>query len=113
MQEQAWLQSIADHPDDHHQQLIYADWLEEHGDPRGAFMRLEVEYRQLATDDPKRRKLERQKQAFLASGSIVPLQANCIEPPEDDAIELAVASLGVPLPRAEDRRARQTRTRWW
>ena len=33
--EDAFLADIRDHPDDDTPRLIYADWLEERGDPRG------------------------------------------------------------------------------
>ncbi len=35
----AFLDDIKDHPDDFAPRLILADWLEEHDDPRGAFLR--------------------------------------------------------------------------
>lgn len=86
----------------------YADWLDERGDPRGAFIRLQVQYERMAEDDdPQRRGLERQKLAFLDDGLIAPLQANCIEPPDDDESELAVAKLGVRCLRARIEKRRQ------
>jgi uncharacterized protein (TIGR02996 family) len=39
----AFLQDIKQNPDDDTPRLILADWLEERGDPRGAFLRLELE----------------------------------------------------------------------
>ena len=37
----AFLQAIVEAPDDDTPRLIYADWLEERGDPRGEFIRLQ------------------------------------------------------------------------
>jgi len=39
--EQAFLAAIQSNPDDDAPRLIYADWLEERGDPRAAFLRAE------------------------------------------------------------------------
>ncbi len=35
MMEEAFLQRMREQPDDDAARLIFADWLEEHGDPRG------------------------------------------------------------------------------
>ncbi len=43
--------------DDDLPRLIYADYLEERGDPRGEFIRLQVELAQTPADDPRRREL--------------------------------------------------------
>ena len=41
--EQAFLADIIAHPDDDAPRLIYADWLEENGQPeRGEFIRLQI-----------------------------------------------------------------------
>lgn len=42
-QDEAFLADIIAHPDDNNLRLIYADWLEERGDPRAAFLRTEAE----------------------------------------------------------------------
>lgn len=39
----SFLQAIRANPDDDHLRLIYADWLEERGDPRGEFIRVQIE----------------------------------------------------------------------
>jgi uncharacterized protein (TIGR02996 family) len=51
--EDGFLQDIIDHPDDDTPRLIYADWLEERGDPRGDFIRLQCELARMAADDPR------------------------------------------------------------
>ncbi|MFO0807982.1 MAG: TIGR02996 domain-containing protein [Gemmataceae bacterium] len=38
----AFLRSIAERPDDDLPRLVYADWLEDRGDPRGEFVRLQT-----------------------------------------------------------------------
>jgi uncharacterized protein (TIGR02996 family) len=69
-----FLQDIRDHPDDNELRLIFADWLEEQGDPRGAFVRVQVELARLTEVEPgyavrKRREAELLRQygkAWLA-----------------------------------------------
>jgi uncharacterized protein (TIGR02996 family) len=52
-----FLQEIVAHPDDPVPRLIYADWLDEHDDPRGEFLRLEVRFRELPKKDARRQEL--------------------------------------------------------
>jgi uncharacterized protein (TIGR02996 family) len=44
----ALLQDSKEHPEDDTPRLVLADWLEEHGDPRGEFVRTQVERARLA-----------------------------------------------------------------
>ena len=37
--EAAFVAAIAAAPDDHHLPLVFADWLDDHGDPRGQWLR--------------------------------------------------------------------------
>src|SRR6202011_4453577 len=53
-QEQALLLAILDAPEDDAPRLIYADWLEERGEPRGEFIRIQCELARLGGDDPRR-----------------------------------------------------------
>src|SRR5262245_61852946 len=46
------LTAARDSPDDDGPRLVLADWLEEHGDPRGEFVRLQVNLAKLDPDDP-------------------------------------------------------------
>jgi uncharacterized protein (TIGR02996 family) len=39
----AFIDAIAENPDDDTARLVYADWLDERGDPRAEYLRLEVE----------------------------------------------------------------------
>jgi uncharacterized protein (TIGR02996 family) len=50
-EEQGFVQQLLDHGDDDDTRLIYCDWLDEHGDPRGAYLRLEVELAGLQEED--------------------------------------------------------------
>ena len=52
-----FLQAIRDDPADDDLRLVFADWLDEHDDPRGEVMRLEVTLSRLAPDDPERDRL--------------------------------------------------------
>jgi uncharacterized protein (TIGR02996 family) len=50
--EQGFLDAIRAHPGDDVNRLVYADWLEEQGDLRGAYIRRELELAAMALDDP-------------------------------------------------------------
>ena len=52
--------------DDDLPRLIYADYLEERGDPRGEFIRLQVELAQTPADDPDGELLEREAKLLRA-----------------------------------------------
>jgi uncharacterized protein (TIGR02996 family) len=49
---------IAAAPDDDAPRLVYADWLEERGDPRGTFVRVQCALARLPSEHPRRRELE-------------------------------------------------------
>src|SRR5262245_55108850 len=65
-QEQGFLQAIVADPEDEGVRLIYADWLEEQGNPRGEFIRLQCELEKLSADDPRRPDLEAREKQLLA-----------------------------------------------
>ena len=46
------LAAAKDSPEDDGPRLVLADWLEEHDDPRGEFVRLQVLLEKLDPDDP-------------------------------------------------------------
>jgi uncharacterized protein (TIGR02996 family) len=60
--EDAFLQDIREHPDDDTPRLVYADWLEEHGDrtraARAEFIRVQIALAGLDPDDERRPTLE-------------------------------------------------------
>jgi uncharacterized protein (TIGR02996 family) len=62
----AFYQDILEHPDDRAPRLIYADWLEEQGDPRGEFIRLHCAATDLAPGDPAREPLAKRLRELLA-----------------------------------------------
>jgi uncharacterized protein (TIGR02996 family) len=65
----ALLQAIIDDPDDDARRLVYADWLEEHGDEsdsaRAEYIRLTVEKARLRRSDPRREQLLGRMRALL------------------------------------------------
>jgi uncharacterized protein (TIGR02996 family) len=64
---QAFLQTIRESPDDDTPRLVYADWLEEHGDAdRAEFIRLQIERSRLPGADPADRPLRNRAVALLA-----------------------------------------------
>ena len=55
--EAAFLEAIHQSPKDETLRLVYADWLEERGDPRAAYLRIETELCQTWTYANQRRDL--------------------------------------------------------
>jgi uncharacterized protein (TIGR02996 family) len=55
--EDRFLAALLEHPDDAALRLVYADWLEEQGDPRNAFLRLESALAALPPGDERRGEL--------------------------------------------------------
>jgi uncharacterized protein (TIGR02996 family) len=53
----AFLADIKEAPEDDAPRLIFADWLEEQGDPRGEFMRVQCQLARMSQDDPRRNDL--------------------------------------------------------
>lgn len=51
--EKTFLDEIIAAPENHEPRLVYADWLEDNGDPRGEFIRLQIE-RDVCQQDPTR-----------------------------------------------------------
>ena len=63
--EEAFLEAIREAPDDDGPRLIFADWLEERGDPRGEFIRVQCALERLGPADPARPALEDEERALL------------------------------------------------
>jgi uncharacterized protein (TIGR02996 family) len=63
--EAAFLAAVCGHPDDDGPRLVYADWLDECGDPRGEFIRLQCRLAQLDEDAPERPPLEDRERTWL------------------------------------------------
>jgi len=67
MSHDPFLRAIAAAPDDDTPRLVYADWLDEHGDPaRAEFIRVQCELARAAEDDPRRPGLEDREHELLA-----------------------------------------------
>jgi uncharacterized protein (TIGR02996 family) len=67
MTHDAFLQAIIDTPDDDTPRLVYADWLDEHGEPeRAEFIRVQVGLARLPEDDPLRQGLAAREEKLLA-----------------------------------------------
>jgi len=63
--EDAFWHDVLAHPDEDAPRLIYADWLDEHNDPRGEFIRVQCALAQLSDEDPRRWPLELREQELL------------------------------------------------
>jgi uncharacterized protein (TIGR02996 family) len=67
---QAFLEAIAANLDDDAPRLLFADWLEEHGDLRGEFIRVQCALAGLPADDPRRSDLARREVELLATHGV-------------------------------------------
>jgi uncharacterized protein (TIGR02996 family) len=84
MNDDAFCRAIADAPEDTTRRLVYADWLEEQGDPRAEFLRADLRLAAMPTDDLDRPHLQEQLQdmrrdldpAWLARLDRTPIE-NC------------------------------------
>ncbi|MCR9201790.1 MAG: TIGR02996 domain-containing protein [Planctomycetaceae bacterium] len=63
-EDQSFLDEICAHPDDDTPRLIYADWLEDQGDPRGEFIRVQCELATLKKTQKRYKELAK-RQAIL------------------------------------------------
>jgi len=58
----AFIDAIAEDPDDDTARLVYADWLEERGDPRAEYLRLEAELATSISGDRRKQAVGRMRQ---------------------------------------------------
>ena len=64
--DEAFLEALREHPEDDAPRLIYADWLDEHGDPaRAEFIRLQCELARRPMDDARYRILDLRAEQHL------------------------------------------------
>jgi uncharacterized protein (TIGR02996 family) len=82
MSDDPLLQAILDDPVDDAARLVYADWLEERGDPRAEFIRLQYERAALPPGDRRRAELEARESRLLAEHGFqwragIPLGVEC------------------------------------
>ncbi len=64
-EEFAFLERIREKPADDGPRLIFADWLDEQGDSRGEFIRLQCALATLSADDPERLSLDDRERILL------------------------------------------------
>jgi uncharacterized protein (TIGR02996 family) len=64
-EELAFLARIREQPDDDGPRLVFADWLDEKGDPRGQLIRVQCAVARLPENDPRRAEWSIQEQALL------------------------------------------------
>jgi uncharacterized protein (TIGR02996 family) len=72
--DEAFLHVVVESPDDDAPRLVYADWLEERGDPRGEFIRVQCHLARLAPGDPRYFDLYRRTEQLWAAHSETWLQ---------------------------------------
>ena len=65
-EEAGLLARVCADPDDDSPRLIFADWLDEQGDPRGEFIRVQIALARLPADDPRRTELLDREATLLA-----------------------------------------------
>src|SRR4051812_26632158 len=66
-QASAFHQDIQEHPDDDTPRLVFADWLDDHGQhDRAEFIRVQVRLARTGEDDPGRQALEDEAEGLLA-----------------------------------------------
>jgi uncharacterized protein (TIGR02996 family) len=65
MTDDAFLRAILQDPDDDVPRLVYADWLDERGDPRGEFIRVQCRLATLGPEDARRPSLVRVERGLL------------------------------------------------
>jgi uncharacterized protein (TIGR02996 family) len=76
--EEDFLEALRESPQDDDLRLVFSDWLEDQDDGRAAFLRLQVQRRRLAPDDPGLANLLRQQDDLLRrslNGWLAPLAA--------------------------------------
>jgi uncharacterized protein (TIGR02996 family) len=61
-----FLSAIVENPQDEAALLIYADWLDEHGDARSTYLRNQCEFRKSRTEELRRRLIQRYPHEHLA-----------------------------------------------
>jgi uncharacterized protein (TIGR02996 family) len=71
-EDDAFLADIIANPDDDGVRLIYADYLDERGDPRGEFIRVQIERARLPEDDPRQEPLATRERWLLAADAAAP-----------------------------------------
>src|SRR5262245_15747409 len=82
-EDQGFLRAAREAPDDDTPRLVYADWLEEHDDPRGEFIRLQCTLAKMSRGDPGFRELEAREGQMRAK-----LRRQLVGPKKGSALDL-------------------------
>lgn len=89
-----FLRAIIDRPDDDTVRLVYADWLDDHGDPdRAEFIRVQCELPHLPDTDTRRGPLEIRERQLLAKHAAAWIAPRPPDPPGDYAGSEGVTSV--------------------
>lgn len=96
-EDEAFLAVVRAHPADDMPRLVYADWLDERGDPRGDFLRLESQLRRIPEADPSYRGLQQQLGAVGQSLDRGWVAAVCRVPIEFAGVAMTSATWVTPL----------------
>lgn len=65
MDQRSFIEAIQANPDDEVSRLVYADWLDEQGEPRGELIRVQCELARLPANDPRRKLLDQRESELL------------------------------------------------
>jgi uncharacterized protein (TIGR02996 family) len=79
-EERGFLKAVLERPDDDARKLVYADWLEERGDPRAEYLRLMMQVRQGRGITPEQRQQHGKLSAELAELRTQDMQARLASP---------------------------------
>src|SRR5262245_19431054 len=107
--DETFIRAVVDSPDDEGPRLVYADWLEEHGDPRNAYVRAEHEWARSRRPGAlkKVRRLAKSLDAEWVARVSRPSVGVCLQAPlfrraskrtTEDAIHRVEARFGVTFP---------------
>jgi uncharacterized protein (TIGR02996 family) len=66
----AFLRAVLERPGDDGPRLVFADWLEEHGDPHGELIRVQCDLARHRIGDPARRDLEQRERRLLIKHAV-------------------------------------------
>jgi uncharacterized protein (TIGR02996 family) len=92
----AFLHDILAHPDDDAPRLIYADWLDDHGEPeRAEYIRVQCELARLPEDHPRHDALHQQQRLLWEAHGprwLLPFHAAGVNPPEREPHYFQVAN---------------------
>jgi uncharacterized protein (TIGR02996 family) len=109
---EAFVRALQDDPEDDTTALVFADWLDERGDPRGEFLRVQQELADWVPDLRRRTQLRQREQELLARHGMSwlgPLRDHCI----DWHFERGLAYLTMPARRFVSRRFAARALNWF